>query len=349
MKILVAGNLVNWGYNFVKTLRENEIDAELLMQRFPKTSDDPKTFEKLDEYPNWIKFWNNKKWTWKFEVIQIMKKYDLIHATTELPIFAMMSRKPYVAFPTGSDINELAFQKNLKGLLLNLAYKKAKKVILSGPVLVDSARKLKLKNTICMPSPWIKNSSKIEMSNSIKFIIFYPSRHEWKVKGNNKFLHAYAKICNDTNNIKLILIKHGIDSEKSLKILKQKQCKNKIEIIEKTLDHKSLIKYYNNADLIVDAFPKTDALGLIGLETLSYGKPLMSHIKSEIYKKFYDEIPPIINCDTEEEIYFKLKELVKDKEKCKDIGEKSKKWFERNYNSQKIILKFKLLYESILK
>jgi glycosyltransferase involved in cell wall biosynthesis len=348
LKVLVAGNLVNWGYHFVKVLRENGIDAELLMPRYPKKSDDPKTFEKLEEYPAWIKFWNNKKWTWKFEVISTMRKYDLIHAITELPIFAMISGKPYVAFPTGSDINELVFQKNLRGILLNWAYKRAKKIVLSGPVLIESANKLKLKNTVCIPSPWAHHSVKIENENLKKFTIFYPTRHDWKIKGNDKFLYAFSEVCKGVDDIKLIIIKHGVDIDKSLKILKQKQCHNKVEIINQTLEHKSLISYYNKADIVVNSFPKTDSLGLIGLEALSFGKPLLSHIKPEIYKIFYDEIPPIINCESKDEIYFKLKELIFNQEKCKKIGASSQKWFERNYNTQNIVYKFKLLYESIL-
>ena len=62
MKILIAGNLVNWGYNFTKLLRENGIEADLLMPKFPKMQDEPKTLEELEEYPKWIKFWDKKKW-----------------------------------------------------------------------------------------------------------------------------------------------------------------------------------------------------------------------------------------------------------------------------------------------
>ena len=41
MKILHAGNMVNYAYWIVKKLRENKLDVELLMNKNPKGSSDP--------------------------------------------------------------------------------------------------------------------------------------------------------------------------------------------------------------------------------------------------------------------------------------------------------------------
>ena len=62
MKILIAGNLANMGYELAKSLRNYGVDAYLLMPKIPIISEDPKTiFPELEEegYPEWIVFFNN--------------------------------------------------------------------------------------------------------------------------------------------------------------------------------------------------------------------------------------------------------------------------------------------------
>ena len=101
MRLLIAGNLANTGFYLTKALRKIGINAELLMENNPSFEGDPRNAGLLEtlEYPSWIKFWNWKK-KWKQFVISTMRKYDLISAATELPIFAMFSLKPYIAVAT---------------------------------------------------------------------------------------------------------------------------------------------------------------------------------------------------------------------------------------------------------
>src|SRR5690242_12802468 len=132
MRVLVAGNLANTGYQIAKSLRGKGIDAELLIKKNDLPIHDPKSFDDIISYPTWIKFWDGTRKSWKFQIISTMKKYDIIHASTELPIFAMFSGNPYIAMATGDDIIELAQKKTVKGLLLKMAYKRARAVVYTG-------------------------------------------------------------------------------------------------------------------------------------------------------------------------------------------------------------------------
>lgn len=349
MKILVAGNLLNWGYNFVKLLRKNEVDAHLLMPKFPKSKDDPKTFENLEEYPEWIRFWNNHSILWKKEVVKVMREYDVIHAITELPIFAMFSRRPYVAFPTGSDINELVFEKNLKGYLLKLSYKKARAVVCAGPQLIESMKRLNLKNSILMASPWElpKLNSNPNIQKRTKCVFLYPSLQDWKVKANDRFLNAYKKLCSERDDINLLMIKHGINAEQSIKILDDENCKGKFEILPEKIPHSNFLNLYSKADVVVDGFNK-DSLGLIGLEAMALGKPVLAYIKKELHIDFYGNLTPIVSCRTEEEILYELRRLVSQPKVREEIGKKSKEWMKKYYEPQVQIKKYEYLYKSIL-
>lgn len=349
-RVLVAGNLANYGYNFTKLLRNQGIDANLLMQRFPGSLQDPKLFEKdMNKYPEWIRFWNNHDKRWKIEVIQIMREYDLIHATTELPIFAMFSGKPFVVFPTGDDINELAFKKTLKGILLKLAYKKAKAVIYAGPYMHEAVQRLKLKNAIFIAPPW--NYTKFTPATTInenkKCVFFHPTHHIWRSKRNDTFLRAYARLCKEREDVHLVLINRGEDFEKSINLLKDPSCQGKYEILPATVSQNEMPKLYNNADFIVDAFTG-GSTGLIGQEAMASGKPLISYINKDLYQFLYGSIPPILSCSTEEEVLSILRKAVDNKHEYREIGTKSREWILKYHNPDNQIKKFIFIYESIL-
>jgi len=202
MKILIAGNLANLGFELTYALRKKGIDSFLLMPLNPKESEDPKLlYPDLKEkgYPDWIRWFNkkNKRFTrnnWKLQIIKEMRKknYDIIIALTEFPIFALFSWKPFIVVSTGSDIRELSLEFSLKGFLYRRALKKAKAVLWSEPDKRDILKKLDLiKKSIFLGIPRLsKFHPEIIQKDELKekLIIFHPSRQDWFHKGNDKFL-----------------------------------------------------------------------------------------------------------------------------------------------------------------
>lgn len=350
MKLVVAGNLVNNGYQIVKFLRKYGLNADLLTNKNSSLVNDPKFFDKnLDCYPQWIRFWNGSKRNWPLKIIKIMREYDVVSASSELPIFALFSRKPFVVLTTGSDVTELAHKNTIKGLLLRLAYKKANIVIFLAPFMYPSIIKLKIKRSLFLPIAWDYTKfhpEEKQTNQNGKFTIFHPSSHIWKVKGNNKFLKAFVKLCKEHDDVHLILIKRGIDFEKSLKILDTPQSKGKYTIIPQSLDQNKLPEFYNQADVVVDSFI-LGTTGLIGQEAMSCEKPLIQAVDKNLYEKFYDEIPPIINAQNEHEGYTALKHLIENKTLAKEIGKKSRKWLLKYHDPQKIIKKYIYVYNAV--
>lgn len=349
MRILVAGNLVNTGYQISKLLREKGIDAELLVKKNDLPINDPKTFDNIVEYPDWFKFWDGTRKNWIFKITSIMKKYDIIHASTELPIFALFSRKPYLAMTTGADIHELAHENSFRGLLLRQAYKRAKVVVFTGTFMHPSIIKLKIRNAVFIPLLWdyTKFSPKRNTVNdNNKITIFHPTNHDWNDKGNDKFLRAFVRLTKKFDNIHLILIKRGRDFESSIKILDNSYSQGKFTILPQTLAQKDLSEWYNKADVIVDQFI-VGSIGLIGQEAMACEKPVISYIDQQLYKKFYGEVPPIISAHTEDEIYCSLLQLVNDKNTIIEIGIESRKWLLKYHNSDLIIRKYICIYDAI--
>ncbi len=349
MKLLIAGNLANYGYFLTKLLRKNNINVDLLARSDSGITEDPKFLDQnLTEYPEWIKFVDGRKKNWKFNIIQIMRKYELIQASTEFPIFSYVSRKPFISLATGADIAKLVNENSLKGKILKRAYHSSKAIIIPAPHMIKYVEKLKLKNWVFIPSLWDyeKFQNNTNTIKNQKYTIFHPTNHIWYYKKNDRFLKAFVKLSNEVKNVQLIIINRGPDFEKSLKILEKPIKKKQIVILPQTIKQSELVEYYQKSDLVVDQFG-VGSTGLIGQESMACGKPLIQYIDEKLYKKFYSEIPPIFNAQSEHEIYQQLSNLVNDPNLGKERGKKCQQWILKHHNHEKIILKYIHLYNAI--
>ena len=334
MDVLIAGNLANTGYELTNSLRKKNIDAFLLLPKNPKKSEDPKfLYPSLveDGYPKWIRWFDkdNKNFginNWKFQIVKEMRKknYDIIIALTEFPIFTLFSGKPFIVVSTGSDIRELSLEFSLKGFLYRRALKKAKAVLWSEPDKRDILKKLDLiKKSIFLGIPRLsKFHPEIIQKDELKekLVIFHPSRQDWFHKGNDKFLMAFKKLCEKRNDLYLILVKNGPDYKKALDLLSKIEKKESFRVISQA-SFEELQYFYNLADVIVDQF-KVGSYGMISIEAMMCGKPIIVGLNEKLFQEENIEIPKgMINANSEIEIFEGLKMLAEQRQKVKEFGE----------------------------
>jgi len=354
MKILHAGNMANLGYTITRQLRKNGIEADLLMQKNPPKGSDPIRFdpEIHNEYPEWIEFFDKSKWSWKINVIKKMrdKKYDLIHAYVEFPIFAYFSSKTIVSNTQGSDFRELAFTNSLRGILLRRAYKKSKAILFFQPDHLPLFSKLKLKNGIFLPPLWDTSFFKPNEVNreefGDKFLIFHPANLEWRLKGNDVLIKGYAEFVKNNSKALLIIVDRGIDSKKTHELVNNLGIENNVRFVEGPLNSSELLRFYNLSDVIADQF-KLGALGSIGWETFSCAKPLIAFINEKQYKEVYGEVPPIANASTVTLINKQLENL-SDFNLRKKLGIAARNWIIKYHSPNNFSKKLVKLYQSIL-
>ena len=343
MRILHAGSMVNFGYIVTTQLRQKNYDVDLVIAKNPIKTDDPLVFDpNLKSYPEWIKFFDRKKSSWKWDLVKIMRdNYDLIHADVENPIFAYISRKKFIAQTQGSDLRELAFSNSIKGILLRRAYKRAKVILYFQPDHEPLFSKLKLTNQIFLPPSGYTNfyeKSDIYSPSdfSDKFLIFHPANLDWRLKGNDKLLKGFSKFVQSNPDSFMIIVDRGPDSVKTHQLVKKLNIEKYIKFINGPLNPYELKKYYNLADVVADHFAY-GSLGSIGWEVLASKKPLLGFIFDDLYTKLYGEPPPVVNSLTPSEINDSL-EILKDTNMRTELGVKGKKWITK-YHSPEIYLK----------
>lgn len=339
LKILIAGNMVNVGYLIAKILRERNIDVTLLMNTNPAPFSDPLLFDPSlkNKYPSWIHFYDTSSKLWIFKILKEMwkKEYDIVQAHVELPMFCNLISKPYIAFCQGSDMRELAFAKTIKGRLLHRALKRAKVVLYNNPDLYPLAEKLGLGTRTFGNARYIPYSvgdvtNGINHTANDKLTIFHPTSHSWRLKGNNIFIKGFAKFVKN-HSATLIIVDWGEDVERTKELINSLEISSHVKIIN-TLDKKGMQEYYNSCDVVADQFI-LGSMGTISLETLLNGKPLLTSINENDYLNVYDNIPPVLNAKTEEQICQQL-ELAMDKKTRENIGTKGKKWYQKWHSTE---------------
>lgn len=345
-RILHLGNIANYSYRLVEFLRKSGINADLFMNKFSPKQQQPSWEDKI--VPEWVHYWKSPFKTLAiFEILQKVKKYDLVHSyyTTVIPL--QFSKVPYVFHSMGSDVREVAQQAGLTGILMRRAIKKAKSVICSQADQIPIFKKIgapihisyqPIDPLVYMPKKKVKNKG---------LIIFHPSRLDWRHKGNDKFIRAFSKFANTIDRTaKCICIDTDVDAEKTRNLVNELGL-SKNFIFHKLMDKKELIGAYNDADIIVDQFV-IGSLGLISLEVLACAKPVITYINKELNSQFYPELPPVLNAQTEEEIYEQLKKA-KDASFRKIQGKKSRDWILKYHHWKKVTEDLIELYKKILK
>jgi len=355
MNVLHAGNMANLGYVVSRQLRKDGVNVDLLLEKNPPKGSDPLLFDQTlnNEYPEWIHFYDKTKSSWKKDIIKKMrdKKYDLIHAYVEMPIFAYLSRRPFLAHTQGSDFREMAFSKSMRGVLLRRAYKKAKVILFFQPDHYPLFEKLKLSNDIFLPPLWdtsfFKSQKIINPEYEDKLVVFHPANLEWRLKGNDILVKGFAEFIKENPNSVLIIVDRGVDSERTHQLVNSLGIQDKIQFIKGPLNATQLLQYYNMSDVIADQFI-LGSLGSITWEVFSCAKPLLAFINETQYERLYGELPPVVNAPTSQKISEKLKYLA-DKKTRTEIGRKSHNWLTKYHDPQIFSQKIKIIYDSIIK
>lgn len=351
MTILYAGNMANIGYLITRKLRNNGIDIELIQENNPHITADPIQFDPSlnNIYPDWIHFFDRTKSSWKWDLIKKMrnKKYELIHAHVEFPIFAYLSRRPFIAHTLGSDLRELAFTNSIRGILLRRALKKAKVVFFYEPLDKSLLAKLKVKTGIHLPVMWDTefyhptNQSKNEF-----FTIFHPANLDWRLKGNNILIEGFSEFLKIQPQSKLLIIDRGIDAEKTHSLVSKLKIEKNIEFIPGPLNSSQLLEYYNKCDIVADQFV-LDGVGGIGAEAFSCEKPLLTFCTETTYGDLYQEPPPAVNASSSVEIQKQL-ELLLDENFRKIMGKKGRYWITKYHSSDVLSKRLQIVYEMVL-
>jgi len=375
MKIYLYGNNANMAFNFCRFLRRMNIEAYVYVDSFPLAKSDLPEWELPQESRSeWVRYVDVsvknllrlRKRERRF--LEELKECDLIHSFGEASMLTQFTNKPYLHWTYGYDLDNIPFKSgSLKHIILAAIQRKALReaglVIYSMPHQRELVERLRLSNSLYFPFIPIDTERYARVRGDTKedirkeyncdFLFAHLARQEWvrnepgqQNKGNDKLFRAFARLVkSDRVNAVMLIAEKGRDVLESKRLIAELGIESNVEWIP-ALSKDKLIRFLNAVDIVFDQFNAGSA-GLLVLESMSMEIPTFIYFSKE-YTSFFEEPPPVINVFTEEDIYNKIIELCKNKEKGIQIGSLAREWVKKYFNWDIVTKQFIKFYGEIL-
>jgi hypothetical protein len=295
---------------------------------------------------------------------RLFSRYDIIHAYATDGIFPLLAGVPYVAYEHGT-IRNIPFEETTWGRLCALTYKLADRVCITNADNIAAAKKLGLNNYRFVPHPvneafLAADKKSEELSASLRtrldsnFIVFHPSRQHWEErrhpdweKGNDIFIRGFARFALEVNpNATAVFVKWGKSVIDSMRLLDGLGIADKILWIPPQ-PNRRMVRYIHATDLVADQF-YLGAFGSTMPKALACGKPAMLYLNFDIHKWYFDEMPPVINAGTEENVFEGLVKVYTDKGWAAQLAAEGISWYKKYHSNQVIVKRLLAAYTNVL-
>lgn len=205
--------------------------------------------------------------------------YHVHYLLQDCYLASKLNKKPLIGHAHGSDLRT-TLKHPLWGRIVRYNLKKCDKIIVSTPDILGIAKKYR-KDAEYLPNP-VDSSlffpKPIIPSNKRKVLI--ASDSNWKIKGTDIAIRALSKI---RKKVEVSIIRYGKDFEKTISLASSLGLE--LKILPKQ-PHSELNQYYWAADIVIDRFA-LGSLGMVSLEAISCGRPVLSWVSSK-YPEYRD-------------------------------------------------------------
>ena len=266
-----------------------------------------------------------------------------------------MNLPPVINITTGSDITELINDKSLSGILYRQYLHFSKLNLCSNyPHAIKNILKHKIPNVVFMRFPYYlpqENNQNVLTKTDDTIWFFNPAYIDFGVtdnkkgrnstKGTDRFINAFVRAINKGYNYKCILLERGPDVEIAKSIIRKHNAEQYF-IWKPHMTRDELYDEITKTDVIVDQFD-VGGFGMIAIESMSLRKPVMIYIHEACHSLSYIGTPPILNCQSEDEIY---EQIIRcdDLDFLAEIGDKSREWVLENFDPEYTLNEFIFYY-----
>ncbi|MHC4359292.1 MAG: glycosyltransferase [Planctomycetota bacterium] len=295
---------------------------------------------------------------------KLFSRYDIIHAYATDGIYPLLADVPYVAYEHGT-IRNIPFEQTTQGRLCALTYKLADHVCITNADNIEAVKKLGLNNYRFVHHPvneefLTADKKSEELSVSLRarldsdFIVFHPSRQHWEKqrhpdweKGNDIFIRGLARFVKEVNpKAGAVFVEWGKYVNQSKKLLEELNIADRIMWISPQ-PNRRMVRYIHATDLVADQF-HLGAFGSTMPKALACGKPAMLYLNLDVHKWCFDEMPPIIDTRTEQEVFEGLTKVYMNKEWVSKIAEEGKSWYQRYHSNEVVLNRLLSVYKAVL-
>ena len=272
---------------------------------------------------------------------------DVIFAYVLSPIYAMLyGLKPYVSVEIGT-MRELSLGSSPTANALWLAYRLAGHVLLTNPDNRKFAEEAGIESYSFCPHPVDEDvfqpgaepelRSELASRFGADVIIIAPARQNWKIKGNQKYIRAFARLLKSGVRAALIIPAWGQEIERSKLLCRELDIAECVRWIP-PMSEPLLARHYRAADIVLDQF-QLGVFGLISAKAMACGRPVLTSYDHSHHEWCFSERAPVISCDDDEHISAALTELAASPEKRHRVGQASRDWIMKHHSKKIVVQK----------
>lgn len=349
MKFLITGSICNLDISFGELLVKHGHRVSIV-----RSSNEPKVdFQDLAHYPKYVTMDDIKYISGAWHTFREIRSSEIVISISAgiigkfgrfwmfAPLFV---RKPLISVASGSDLSELVMQKSALAATYRWLLGSSVRIITHPfPMIVKNLRELDLmKKTSNIPYPLLfSDTKKVGVPpHQGPLRILHATNLDWGVtdagswrnssKGNDIFIAGILDALKQGADIECLISYRGPDREIAKRWIDGSGFSEKFQWIGE-LNQLAVQKLMAEVDLVVDQFT-VGAFGLIALEAMSLGKPVLLRLDDQYLQDLYpgDEQVPVINHANSEEIANFLAKVTSDE--LRYIGLQAREWALRNHD-----------------
>lgn len=262
-------------------------------------------------------------------------KGDIYHAHYLLQdcyIASRLRKKPLIGHAHGSDLRA-SLNHSLWHRIVKHNLKNCEKILVSTPDVLEKARQFR-EDTEYFPNPFDKelfHPKPIAPQGKRKKVLI-ASDANWDIKGTDMAIRALGKI---KDEVEISVIAYGSDLDKTLTLATSLGLR--LSVLPKA-PHEKLNEYYWNADVVIDRF-KLGSLGLVSLEAIACGRPVITCVSSE-FQEYVDF--PLKDVNTEE----RIAEMILEADR--NLWEKEYAYLMKEHEVSRLVDRLMKLYDSLV-
>jgi len=204
---------------------------------------------------------------------------------------------------------------------------------------------LKINNVVYNPN-FVKNYSIKDNALNDNYFL-YVGRLS-KEKGVDILIKAFSKLNENNYNIKLKIVGSGIEKENLIDLCSKLNLNNSIDFLG-FVNEKKLKELYQGSKAIIMPSFWMENNPIVGLETLSFGKPLIGSNIGGIPELIIDnKTGYLFNPGNDGDLFNKMKNLLDDNKNI-EMGNNAKKFYFKNFTPEIHIKKIMDIYNSVIK
>jgi glycosyltransferase involved in cell wall biosynthesis len=285
----------------------------------------------------------------------MFRHYDIVQCYATEPIFGLLlDQHPLVAFEHGT-LRAFTMEDVPLHRLTALGYRKSDHVFITNGDCLAYAKRLGIGAYSPMIHPIDVEQHRRDYGDAISalrkdvgadVILLCPTRHDWDIKGTDRFIRALPLIKQRTKGrVKLILVRWGLHVAESEALISALGCQDDV-VWRTTMSRVTMIKHMRAADIVLDQMV-LPVFGSTGPQAIAAGRPVISSYVPEETRWLISEPAPILSAFSPDDVAAAVATAL-DPAWLADYRKRAQEWTDRYHHPDNAVLQHLDVYRRLL-